>query len=303
MDDKQNQTALARSYIDVEDREWALATPEALHLLENMPRRLARQIANAFLAAGWNDMQEVQEFFISNSSMSRHVTENPGSSLAFETWYTRNPRTAVEWYSTSNKAGSQLYKRLLALKKAIPVWLTKLCRNGERLLVDNIGSGPGRDMVMALDEHPLLAEKVHVRNIDPDLEALEIGRRLVRETGLENSFSFVGKRIDEAEPRDADLLLLIGILCPVETRRCAAMLRKLRAYCRPGGIIIYSTPLHTMVREDPLADFLMRIHGWHMCYKTPEESAGIGRSAGWEVLAQFFDEPLRFHCMTVARRK
>jgi len=67
-----------------------------------------------------------------------------------------------------------------------------------------------------------------------------------------------------------------------------------------GGIVIYSTALRKMVIEDPFTDFLMRLGGWHMSYKSEEESEDLAKSLGWRVIGKFYDEPLHYHCMVVA---
>jgi hypothetical protein len=75
----------------------------------------------------------------------------------------------------------------------------------------------------------------------------------------------------------------------------------LRVSRRPGGLVVYSMALHQMVMDDPLTDFLMRLAGWHMTYKSVQESEDLATALGWRVMGRFFDEPRRHHCMVVAQ--
>ena len=134
--------------------------------------------------------------------------------------------------------------------------INKKC-NGKSLKLDNVGSGPGRDMIDVLNNNDVLAQKAHVRNIYPATDALEIGRSLVKTINLTSSFSFVPKPINEVQPRNADILLVIGIFCSLKTRVCKAVLKGLETHICPGGIIIYSTAQERMLRDDPLTDFIM----------------------------------------------
>ena len=52
---------------------------------------------------------------------------------------------------------------------------------------------------------------------------------------------------------------------------------------------------------DPLMRFIMELMGWPMDYKTDKETEAIAKAAGWQPIEQFFDEPLRYNCIQVAR--
>ena len=69
-------------------------------------------------------------------------------------------------------------------------------------------------------------------------------------------------------------------------------------------IITPSSAIKAAIKvADPLTDFMMRHAGWPMSHKTDEEAWELAEETGWEPLEQFFDEPARHHCMTVARLK
>ncbi|RLB33896.1 MAG: hypothetical protein DRH12_17930 [Deltaproteobacteria bacterium] len=290
---------------DISTRYNALKTPVAEQLLSSLPIRISQRFIKSYLAQNFNNLDEVVEYFVQHSEITRIVKENPSSALTFEYLYHRRPLfQPIDQYFLKCKAGYQIYKRLVALRENLPrIIHGQLQSTRDKVLIDNIGSGPGHDMIDVVVEHPKLAQKVHVRNIDPDGNALEIGQKRTKELGLSGCFSFIDKKLEKTDPQDADMILLIGILCPLQRPMCELVLQKLKEYCRPGGIIVFSTAQTRMGLGDPLTDFIMRFAGWHMDYKTDEDTEDIARASGWEPLEQFFDEPLHYHCIQTARNR
>ena len=206
----------------------------------------------------------------------------------------------IDQYFVDCKAGVQIYRRLLSLEEKLPSWLARLLDSRETIAIDNIGCGTGRDTIGALAKNRQMAKRIRVRHIGPDTESLAISRTLAEHNGVAESFSFHGSRFSDVPPADADMVLLIGILCPLHRRVSKSVLRSVVRYVRKGGIVIYSTALHRMVIDDPLTDFLMRLSGWHMTYKSEGESEELANGLGWRVKGRFFDEPYHHHCMVVA---
>jgi hypothetical protein len=287
------------AYWDVQDREWALETKEAQQLLGVLPEPIRQKFIRCFLEKDHPSLGEVSDYFISNSDVTKVTRHKPGSAEIFEYLYNRVAPKPIDQYFVKCKGGVATYKRLVALEEQMPRFITKMF-NGHRVLVDNVGSGPGRDMVGVLKRNPEIAGKVHIRNIDVDEGALKIGQSLVRELGLQDSFAFEARPFSKVPPRNADLILLIGILCPLKQRACRATLRALMPYVRARGTVVYSTAQERMVTGDPLTDFIMRFTGFNLVYKTDEEADELGRAAGWTPTGEFFDEPLHYHRMTVA---
>lgn len=290
---------LATAYWDVQNREWALETKEGRQLLGVLPGDVREKFIRCFLEKDHPSLGEVSNYFMANSAVTKVTRFKPGSAEIFEYLYNRIAPKPIDRYFVECKGGIATYRRLVALEEEIPRIIRKMF-NGHRVLVDNVGSGPGRDVIGALKRYPDIADKVHIRNIDVDEEALRIGQGLVGELGLEESFAFEARPFGEVLPRQADLILLIGILCPLEMRSCRATLRSLLRYSRPQGTIVYSTAQDRMVTGDPLTDFIMRFAGFNLAYKTDEDADHVGRAAGWTPTGEFFDEPLHYHRMTVA---
>ena len=102
-------------------------------------------------------------------------------------------------------------------------------------------------------------------------------------------------------PSAVDIVSAIGLLCPMPTSLCVKVVKNLSKYLRSGGLIIYSTAQDRM-QEDALCDYIMRLFGWHMDHKTDQTAWDISVRAGLIPLYQFFEQPNRHHCMTVARK-
>ena len=216
---------LPRSFADIGGREWALETDEAQELLRGLPRPIGEALSQYYLHPSPRGTQEVVDYFIAHSSVFDLVQRTPGTALALEYLYTRQATKPIDEYFIKCKAGSQIYQRLLALEANLPCWLTRLLDAKRAILVDNIGAGTGRDMIGVLSRNKHFIGTVHVRNIDPDTESLAISQRLAQDNGISGSFSFEASRFSDAPSANADLVLMIGVLCPLKGRSSRIVLR------------------------------------------------------------------------------
>jgi hypothetical protein len=292
---------IIQTYNDVINREMSLKSDEAKYLLEILPPYIRGKFINCYMDPNCGHIKEITEYFSENSTVTKVTKDKPGSAAIFEFLYTRKVTLEIDRYFMMCKGGTATYKRLIALEDNLPK-IIKKNYNGHRILIDNVGSGPGRDMIGVLKRNPELTDMVHVRNIDTDKNAIEIGEEMVQDLGCKDSFSFISKPFNEVPPRNADIVLLIGILCPLKLRVCRSVLKGLLPYTRQGGCIVYSTAQNRMVEEDPLTDFIMRFTGFHLIYKTDKEALDLAIETGWAPIDQFFDEPYQYHCMTIATK-
>ncbi len=292
-----------RTFADITFRGWALETDVVKRLLKALPSSVRENLQSCYLDGDIEsrEAEQVLDYLCDHSAITRIIRKNPGSSLAFEYLYRKEePESPIDCYYLESLAGCHVEKRLATLERNLPGWLKPLCRENP-VLVDNMGSGPGHDMVHVLKTTPELAGHFHVRNIDSDEEALQIGQATVDALGFSDHFAFCCSDFRKVPPRQADVILLIGILCSLPMDIHIRLLRQMKPFCRPGGLIFSSTNQVAMVEKDPFTDFLMRLAGWRMDYKTNAEVAEAAVRAGWEYERQFFDDDLHFQCITVAR--
>lgn len=297
-----------QTFADVPNRELIFKRAEAINLLDSLPVEIRTKFLRCFLDdKGLNNpiLKDVLDYFLNNSEITRIVKKNPSSAETFEYLYRmKNALLPIDKYFPESRAGGQILKRLCSLLENLPFFINNALKSQPRkgrFLIVNFGSGPGHDMIHVLRANPDLVDKVYIRNIDIDNGMLNIGKELVNMYGLSNSFSFENCNFADAQIKNADLILLIGILCPLKARMCRFILKSLVEFCRNEALIIFSTAQERMLTDDPLTDFIMRITGWDMDYKTDKDAVAIAERSGYKFVSQFFDKPFRHHCMTVAR--
>lgn len=302
------------TFANIVGREDVLNNIFVNSFIDALPKHLREKCINLFLAGrvrrpnGYEmsqDETDILDYLVSASEISRIIKETPSSARAFEYLYKQKPvKSVIDQYYIDSLAGSHVGMRMLAIWDNLPELIGCLYKKfGERILVDNIGSGPGLELIGVLQRHPELADKIHVRNIDPDEQIIDEGRRKVEGLGLQGSFEFVAKKAQKAGVRGAHLIILVGILCTQSPKNCLDALSGMQFFSRPGGMIVYSTNQETMVVGDPFTDMIMRFAGWFMDYKTDQQSWQLGVDAGWEPFSQFFEDDHHFQCMTVAKMK
>lgn len=233
---------LPMTYADIPNRESSLASSEAQALLDSFPSRIRELMVDHYLNSSSSNSQELLDFFVNNSAIFKLIHHVPGSALGFEYLYTREVSTPIDQYFIDCKAGFQIYQRLLSLEANLPSWLDRLLDSKSAILVDNIASGTGRDMIGVLAKNRHLAKKVKVRHIDPDTESLGISEKLAQDNGVAESFSFHDSKFSDVPPAEADMALLIGILCPLHRRVSKTVLRSVIPYVRGGGWLSTAQP-------------------------------------------------------------
>lgn len=294
---------------DVKHREGFLNTSEARYLLATLPLDIAAKLRRAFLGSDLEgkDAKEALAFLRKNSTITRIVSERPSSAETFEYLYQKIPvDNEIDKFFIMTRAAVGIYQRLSALRNNLPSTIRKELmrtdlKNGDRLVIFNVGSGPGHDMIETLAENPDIKARAHVYCIDPDAKMLDVGRLKANELGIEESFTFVPHGFGEIELGKAHMILAIGILCPMPKETCIRILQDLKQFLHQSGVIVFSTVQKQMLREDPLCDFIMALSGWRMDYKENSETLSIAKMAGLKPIASFFDS-LGYNRIVVARR-
>lgn len=295
------------TFADVKHREVLLQTEAAKVLFSALPVDIVEKLKASYLEGDITSPRamEVIEYFYENSVISKMVQLNPSNSITFEYLYLKkkiiNP---IDKYFTAGTAAIGIYERLQALKKELPnIIRQEIKKSGNGVFkIANIGSGPSHELVEIMTDNPDLVGKVHITCIDPDALALEIGKKRVKKLGIENSFTFVPKPMQEYKNGTYNMLLAIGLLCPVSNRGCKKILSGFSFFSKFNGIVVFSTVQEEMINGDPLTDFIMRRGGWKMSYKRTGEPEVLAKASGWEPEYQFRDK-LGYNQMTAARLK
>ena len=296
------------TFADIEDRRSELECDEGKILLGALPDDIHAVFERSFLETGLDsqDREILLAYLLNHSTITKMVNENYASSITFEYIYRKRPvDNPIDEFFVSGAAATGIYERLLSLKQHVPEIIrqeiTRKKLDGRKFQILNIGSGPGHETIEMLHENPDLSEQVQVVCLDHDREAVAIGVEKTEQLGLTHCISFANESLQDYSAKGtADLILLIGILCPMPNQVCKKVLGNASVFARRDGLIIFSAVRNQMLQQDPVTDFMMRVAGWNMHYKEDHELVELAQIAGWEPISQFHDR-LGCNCMTVAR--
>lgn len=297
-----------------EQREKALEDERVQALLASFPDDIADKCIRAFLNNDHSgqDAQDVLDYFLISSKITQAVVEDKGGADIFYYLYNKLADNPIDQYFLDCDAGHQIYRRLKTMEERIPDILRSLFPGEQKILIDNIGSGQGYDIINMLiePENADLRKRLHVRNIDPNEPALKVGWERIVEHGLEDNFEIVVDEIGKYEGRDADFLLASGIFCPLSVPFSIRMMRNhFAGYLKENGVVLYNATTMKMIEQDPFTDFTMRFMGWYMGFKTVGDIRSIAvRSKRFETLSEFFDtdnegHEVGYNQMVLAQKK
>jgi len=145
-------------------------------------------------------MEKFYNFFISHSVFSAATVANPSTSVITELLYEEaeklNLPSPIDQYFLKSKAGKSLKTRLEVIKKELFKMIEEYRKKGE-VLIGNLGSGPGRDVIDVLASHYRDVSDVRALHIDKDKFALERGKRLAKIKGVDHLIDFVERKLFE----------------------------------------------------------------------------------------------------------
>jgi len=295
--------------IEKENKKNKEFSKEALQLLEILGKEnceikdfLLRSYKNLPISPESKKM--FYDYFISHSVFSAATTANPATSIITELLYDGeklNLSSPIDEYFLLSKAGRSIKERLKVLKeelsKIIEEYRQK--RGDKKVLIGNLGSGPGRDVIEALAAHYSNTSDVRAIHTDKDEFALERGKLMAQIKKVDHLIEFVKGNFLKYKPsKKFDIVLLIGILCPLDFETCVVILKKVKKFLKKDGCIIASNVSKKMLEEDPFTYHLMSLGNWKMVFKDEQELKEIFRKAGYEV-KRYFTDSYGFHIMCV----
>jgi len=243
--------------------------------------------------------EEIYNYFITHSVISAATASNCGGSVVTEFLYNGlDSPSSIDNYFLQSKAGKAVKARLIAIEKELPKIIEQYRNNGN-VLICNLGSGPGRDIIDTLATHYQNASNIKVINIDKDEVALKRGKRMAKNKGVEHLIDFVGVNFLKYKPnKKFDIILLIGVLCPLEIEVCIDFLKMIKNLLTKNGCLITSNASKKMFREDFFTYYIMLLIGnWKLVFKDEEEIKQIYKKAGY-IFKKYFTDTYGFHIIS-----
>jgi len=244
--------------------------------------------------------EEAYNYSITHSVIFSATTSNPGTSILTEFLYEGIPSPSpIDKYFLQSKGGKAVKARLIAIEKELPKIIEEYGSKGD-VLIGNLGSGPGRDVINVFSNYYQNVSNVKSVNIDRDKVALDRGERMAKKKGVEHLIEFVHENfLKYNPPKKFDILLLIGVLCPLATEVCIAYLKVIKQLLKEGGCLIAGNVSKKMLREDPFTSHIMEWGAnWKLIYKNEEELKKIFEKAGYIWQGCFLDS-YGFHIMGI----
>lgn len=244
--------------------------------------------------------EEAHEYFINNSVFFSVMAAQNASSLITEFLYERLPsKSILDNYALNSKAGRAVRARLIAVEDELHRVIDDYRTKGE-VLIGNLGSGPGRDVIDVFSNYYQNSSNVKAVNVDKDVTALKRGKRMASIKKVGHLINFVqGSFLKYVPEKKFDIIILVGILCPLQSEVCINILKTIKGFLKENGCLIASNVTNKMQEEDPFACYIMDwVANWRFIYKSEEEFKKIFEQAGYQWKRGFTDS-YGFHLMGV----
>jgi len=287
---------------DIKNFKFDKAAIELLNTLEKENPRVKNFLIRKYkeLPVSPEIEEEAYNYFLANSVIITAMTTYTGSSVFTEFLYNGIPSPSpIDRYILQCKAGKAVKSRLLATEKKLSKIITEY-RNKGNVLIGNMGSGPGRDVINVLSAKYRNASNIQSIHIDKDINALKRGKIMTKVQKIDHLVKFIQENFLNYNPSQKfDILVLIGILCPLDAETSITILKTIKIFIKGGGCLIASNVTKQMEKEDPFAYFIMKwMADWKLVFKDEEELKLIYEKAGYKWKEGFRDS-YGFHLIGV----
>jgi len=256
------------------------------------------------------------QFFMKNSSKDAGtVVAKGGTTHALEAMYGRSERKLfsrgitqgiadILWHHLISQPRS-LRNRLRIVQGVIQEKIQLLLKDSSHTEVNvlSIAGGSSRSIMYALQNLKKrgLTEQIHIITIDKDITALDVGKRIAKELGLEDNFEWVHGTASEVHglfpSRKFDIVEIVGLLDYFDFDRATRLISMTRDLLNEGGFIVIANVIPN--REQP---FVYKT-GWpSMFYRKPKDVRRMLETSGFTSSNDIIVEPLKIHCVGVGQK-
>lgn len=283
--------------------EYNKAIDQLLTILEKERPDIKKTLLDRFngVSISAEQEEEVYKYFLNNSIISTATMTNPGTSVITEFLYNGSPISPfpIDNYFLQSEGGKAIKARLIAVEEKTPKIIDEYRKKSE-VLIYNLGSGPGRDIIDILYNNYKDSSNIKAIHIDRDPTALKRGKRMASVKQVDHLIDFIEANFWKYNPqKKSDVVLLIGILCGLEYNVCIKVLGAIRKFIKKDGCLIASNVSKKMLEKDPFTCFLMEwVGNWKLVFKDQEELKHIFEKSGYKWKGYFTDS-YGFHIMGI----
>ncbi|HRY60351.1 MAG TPA: class I SAM-dependent methyltransferase [Patescibacteria group bacterium] len=257
--------------------------------VECFPERIRRELSSTEPYD-----EDLIKFFKQNSPVAGEIATNPASDFITRTVYASTlpqmpPRYSIDDLLVYSPGGRALFNRLPAASKILAKWITE----HESCDIVDLGGGSGSyafktiEILSKMKGFNSIVKRISWTSVDIDSGAIELGKARSKADGLTGQVFFEeGNFMSKKFPTiDADLVVLIGVLCGMTPEVAVTCLEKVRRFIETRNGEIYAATLLTRsFEEDPICFRIFAKLGWHLKPKTEEEVRKVFNDAGYEII-------------------
>lgn len=284
---------------------------------KNMERHnLAEKIIRIFSVPLLNHLPQstVQGMMRSSSKDAKTVTHHGGSTIALEAMYTRFHRGLFSrgfWHGIADyfwhhciSQPRALRNRLKLVEENIENEIRRLVRSGiGRINIVNLGGGSSRALIHTVSKLKKegLQFKVMITNIDRDSKAIELGKKIAGDFGMEDSFRWINDDARSiktiAQPESVDIIEMVGLLDYFNHEKAVSLTESIYETLKEDGLFIVANVFPNREMR------FVRNTGWpKMYYRQPEDMEKILEEGGFEHEPIIIKEPLKVHIIALVEK-
>lgn len=284
--------------------------PAAMNLLEGL-KKIDPGMAD-FLARNFEKKEidpaveeKTYNYFLDTSVIITSMAANHGTSIFTEFLYSSLPGnpSIVDNYVLQSLAGKAVKARLEAIETNLSKMIADRLEQKGSVVIGNFGSGPGRD-VIDIFAKSFAGKNVRAVHVDKDTAALNRGRVMAKSRGIDGQIEFMPGSFMKYAPKEKfDIILLVGILCPLEESTCVSVLEAMGPMLAPGGSLIASNATKIMEAGDRFSYYIMNwMADWKLVFKDEPTMKEIFNQAGFAWQGSIADS-YGFHLMGMGSPK
>lgn len=225
------------------------------------------------------------------SDLYNVMVTDKGGWLFTDRLYEDNPRTELDEAIYNTRSCRSVHDRKHVVREQLLKLMneyvnTSRFSNKDVMQIYDLGSGPSDYTIEAFakyiakhDGRGMLDFPAHATCIDINPHALRRGKKLAKNAGVNKFMEYkrgrIGSMLKEGKINDVDLMLAIGVICPLSDEVSMKLFERARKGLKPGGKF-YTCAM----RNHPLKNVLNQA-GWKLNHREPEKIEKMLKESGY----------------------